>query len=91
MLPSGRRAIPLLGFLYVFHIPIHEVTNKLGFFVITVLHPPLGQASYLLARILTFFSSHSPIDELTKKYNFSPLPSYTPPLGQAGDLLLEFL
>ena len=74
----------MLGFLYVFHIPIHEVTKKLRFLAITVLHPPLraSELSPLQGFLCVFF--HNPIDELTKNYSFLPLPSYTPPLGQAG-------
>ena len=47
--PLGRRAIPLLGFLYVFHIPIDELMTKPRFLATAVLHPPLGQAGYPLA------------------------------------------
>ena len=30
----------MLGFLYVFHIPINEIKKKLRFLAITVLHTP---------------------------------------------------
>ena len=40
----------MLGFLYVFHIRIDELTNKLWFLAITVLHSPLGQAGYRLRK-----------------------------------------
>ena len=52
-MPSwGRRPIPLLGFLYVFHIPINELKKQLRFLAITALHSPPGQAGYLLLEFL---------------------------------------
>ena len=58
----------MLGFLYVFFIPIDELTKKLRFLVIAVLHPPLGQACYPLVRIRICFLI--PINELTNKLRF---------------------
>ena len=71
----------MLGFIYVFQIPIDELTKKLRFLAIAALHRPLGQASYPLARILIFFQI--PIDELTKK-KFLAITVLHSPLGQAS-------
>ena len=81
----GPAGYPLAGFLYVFLIPIDELTKKLRFLAIAVLHPPLGQASYPLAGIPICFSySHQWINE---KGNVSC--HYRP--GQAGYHLAGFL
>ena len=63
--PQGKRAMPLLECLYAvcmlgilcgFHIPIDELTGKLRYLAITVLHSVLGQAGYPLAGITKCFS-----------------------------------
>ena len=51
----------MLGFLYVFHIPIDELTKKLRFLAITV----QGRLAIPLLGFLYVFLT--PIDELTKK------------------------
>ena len=80
----------MLGFLYVFHIPIDELTKKLRFLAITVLRLPLGQAGYHLARIAIFFF-HSPIDELTNKLRVRAITVLHSLLGQAGYPLARIL
>ena len=82
----------MLGFLSVFHIPIDELENKLGFLAIAVLHSPLGQLAITLLGFQYVFDI--PIDELQgkkkKTYGFLPLPSYTPP-GAGGLSLARIL
>ena len=73
----------MLGFLYVFLIPIDELTKKLRFLAIAVLHTPLGQAGYPLAGFLYVFLI--PIDELMKKLRFLHIPVLHPP-PRAGEL-----
>ena len=75
------RAIALLGFLYVFHIPIAELTNKLKFLATTVLHPP-GQAGDLL---LEFFYAFCFLTVgLLKIIRFLAITVLHAPLGQAS-------
>ena len=40
LIRPGKRAIHLLGFLFVFPIPIDELMTKLWFLATAVLHPP---------------------------------------------------
>ena len=64
------------------NILIDELKEKLRFLAVTVLHAPLGQAGYPLARVLICF--HIPIDELAKKLWLLAITILHPSLGQAG-------
>ena len=68
IIARSQAGYPLARFLYVFLIPIDELTKKLRFLAIPVLHLlPLRQASYPLARIpICFFNSHRWIIEKAK-------------------------
>ena len=66
----------MLGFLYVFHIPIDELIKKLRFLAITVLHP-CGRRATTLLRFLYVF--HIPIDAVMKNLMFLATTVLHPP------------
>ena len=65
----------MLGFLYVFQSPIGGLRKGLRFLAVTVLHNPLGQASYPLARIPMCFS------HIEEKIEFLAITVHTPRAG----------
>ena len=72
----------MLGFLYVFHIPINDLKKKLKFRVITVLHHPprVGGICMRAIPLLGFlYMFYIPVDELTQKAKVSCCYHPTPP------------
>ena len=67
----------MLGFPYVFHIPIDELSNKLRFLALSPYTPPLGRRAIPLLGFVYVFGI--PIHELTKNLRFLAIAALHPP------------